>query len=135
MPRRFFYLLAVLCCMGGRITAAILATHPERLITASFGGSGIRETDPEWIKRILKDPVGGDPQEDEAARNLRIRNLMDYGRTREQAIAELFRVTQRPAVAATPATRTSLDIDLRKVYMPKQYVEALVRFIDANDVP
>lgn len=33
--------------MGGGITARLLATVPERFITAGLGGSGIRETDPE----------------------------------------------------------------------------------------
>jgi pimeloyl-ACP methyl ester carboxylesterase len=33
--------------MGGAITRALLASHPERFITAGFGGSGIREEDAE----------------------------------------------------------------------------------------
>ena len=32
--------------MGGMIIGQLLASHPERFITASFGGSGIREADP-----------------------------------------------------------------------------------------
>jgi pimeloyl-ACP methyl ester carboxylesterase len=167
--------------MGGSITARILATHPQRLITASFGGSGIRETDPSWVKQVPPDREGRDPQEDEASRNLRIRSLMDNGRTREQAVAELEesmrqREERRRATAARP--REPLQIDLRSLdvpllaingeydapysktfrlwreakdftnvilpgkshltaiaapYMPKEYEESLVRFIDAND--
>ena len=30
--------------MGGSITGRLLASHPERLLTASFGGSGIRDS-------------------------------------------------------------------------------------------
>src|SRR5258708_9738491 len=41
--------------MGGAITGQLLATHPERFITAHFGGSGITETDPEWIAKLPKD--------------------------------------------------------------------------------
>jgi pimeloyl-ACP methyl ester carboxylesterase len=32
--------------MGGALTAQLLARHPQRFITAGFGGSGIQETDP-----------------------------------------------------------------------------------------
>jgi pimeloyl-ACP methyl ester carboxylesterase len=167
--------------MGGGITARILASHPERLITASFGGSGIRESDPEWVKRVPPDPEGVDPQEEEASKNLRIRSLMDNGRTREQAIAQLEEVARqrearrRERSASPPAP---LQIDLRSLdvpllaingefdapysktfrlwreakhftnvilpgkshltaiaapYMPKEYMESLVAFIDAHD--
>jgi pimeloyl-ACP methyl ester carboxylesterase len=167
--------------MGGSITARILAAHPKRLISASFGGSGIRESDPNWVKLVPPDKEGRDPQEDEASRNLRIRSLMDNGRTREQAEAELEeamrqREERRRETAARP--REPLQIDLRSLdvpllaingeydapyaktfrlwreaknftnvilpgkshltaiaapYMPKEYVQSLVRFIDAND--
>jgi pimeloyl-ACP methyl ester carboxylesterase len=33
--------------MGGGITGQLLSSHPERFLTAGFGGSGIQETDPE----------------------------------------------------------------------------------------
>src|SRR5260370_15979326 len=41
--------------MGGGITGQLLATHPERFITAHFGGSGIMETDPDWIAKLPPD--------------------------------------------------------------------------------
>jgi pimeloyl-ACP methyl ester carboxylesterase len=169
--------------MGGSITAQILAKQEARLITASFGGSGIRETDPEWLKQVPKDPVGRDPDEDVVSKNLRLRSLMDNGMTREQAEAEFARAAQQRqaagATAATPAAaRAPLQIDLPKVnipllaivgeydapysrtfrmwreaknfqrvllpgkshltaisapYMPKEYTESLVKFINAND--
>ena len=37
--------------MGGGITGRLLASNPSRFITAGFGGSGIRETDPELQTR------------------------------------------------------------------------------------
>jgi pimeloyl-ACP methyl ester carboxylesterase len=169
--------------MGGGITARILASHPQRLITASFGGSGIRETDPNWVKLVPADREGRDPQEDEASKNLRIRSLMDNGRTREQALADYEqamkeRETQRQATTAARPAAQPLKIDLRSLdipllaingefdapysktfrlwreaknftnvilpgkshltaiaapYMPKEYTESLVAFIDAHD--
>jgi len=50
--------------MGGFVTAGILATDLSRFITASFGGSGITETE-EWQDRVPKDKEGA--AEDEAA--------------------------------------------------------------------
>ena len=172
--------------MGGSITGRVLAARPERLLTASFGGSGIRDTDPAWIERTPPDPEGTDPQEAEASRALRIRAAMDNGMSREEA-EELAASPPQPRPpastepgAATPAAslRAPLEIDLGKVtipilaingeydrpyaktfrmwrelddftnvilpgkshltaiaapYIPKEYAESLVRFIDAND--
>jgi pimeloyl-ACP methyl ester carboxylesterase len=169
--------------MGGSITGRVLAAHPERLITASFGGSGIRDTDPAWADKAPKDKEGTDPQEAEASRNLRIRAAMDNGMSREEAekLASAPRPTPAPGAAAGGAAaslRTPLEIDLTKVtipilaingeydrpyaktfrmwrelddftnvilpgkshltaiaapYIPKEYAESLVRFIDSND--
>ena len=47
--------------MGGGVTASLLATAPERFITASFGGSGVRETD-EWAEKVPADKDGTDPE-------------------------------------------------------------------------
>ena len=111
--------------MGGSITGRILASHPERLITASFGGSGIRDTDPAWIEKAPPDQEGVDPQEAEASRGLRIRAAMDNGMSREEAekLAAQPRPTAAPAGAAgaaTPASglRQPLEIDLSKVTIP-----------------
>jgi pimeloyl-ACP methyl ester carboxylesterase len=71
--------------MGGAIVGRLLALIPDRFITAGFGGSGIRETDPAWIAKVPPDKEGRDPQEDEASRNLRIRRAMDLGMSREEA--------------------------------------------------
>lgn len=42
--------------MGGGILAQLLARHPERLLTAVFGGSGVQEADPKWQAQVPKDP-------------------------------------------------------------------------------
>jgi pimeloyl-ACP methyl ester carboxylesterase len=50
--------------MGGSMLQQILARHPQRLITAIFGGSGPQETDPKWIAQVPKDeepPAANDP--------------------------------------------------------------------------
>jgi pimeloyl-ACP methyl ester carboxylesterase len=47
--------------MGGGVTLGILATHPEKFITASFQGSGIGEVG-EWRDKIPPDKEGQDPE-------------------------------------------------------------------------
>ena len=42
--------------MGGSILTQILARHPQRLITAIYGGSGVQEVDPQWQAKVPKDP-------------------------------------------------------------------------------
>ncbi|MEK6301274.1 MAG: alpha/beta hydrolase [Acidobacteriota bacterium] len=163
--------------MGGGITAQLLAMIPDRFITASFGGSGIQEADPEMRAKLAPDKQGRDPQEDEASRTLRIRRAMDLGMSKEEA--EKLASTPAPArpAAAAPA-RTGPQLDLTKLnipmlaingefdrpnvkttrmtrevknftnvvlpgkshltaimagYMPKEYPESLVKFINAND--
>ncbi|MBI3210677.1 MAG: alpha/beta hydrolase [Candidatus Solibacter usitatus] len=103
--------------MGGSITARLLATHPGRFLTASFGGSGIRESDPEWIRKVPADKTGRDPQEDEASRALRIRNAVDNGASKEDA--EKSASAPRPATPARSGlTVAPLQIDLTKVTIP-----------------
>lgn len=103
--------------MGGGITARLLASHPQRFLTASFGGSGIPETDPEWIKKVPPDKEGRDPQEDEASLALRIRNAMDNGASREEA-EKLAGEPRPPRPAAAAAARAPLHIDLTQVTIP-----------------
>jgi len=159
--------------MGGMITARLLAEHPERFITASFGGSGIREEDPEWIEKVPEDKKDTDPKEATASRLLRINAAMDRGLSREEAEKEADAPRERNLPPLPP-----LKIDLTKVkipvlaingefdnpyaktfrlwrelddftnvilpgkshlsaiapaYMPKEYPESLVRFINGND--
>lgn len=171
--------------MGGGIVGRLLSLMPDRIITASFGGSGIQEADPEWRAKVPKDKEGRDPQEDEASRNLRIRHAMDNGMSREEAeklAATPAQPRALPAAAVSgAATRsqpavssldlTKLNIPLLAIngeydrplakthrlwrearnftsvvlpgkshltaiaapYIPKEYAESLVKFINAND--
>jgi pimeloyl-ACP methyl ester carboxylesterase len=60
--------------MGGGIVAHLMARHPERFISASFGGSGVREEDETLAKQAAEhDPKGHDPQQAEGQRTLRER--------------------------------------------------------------
>lgn len=178
--------------MGGMLTARLLALVPERIVTAGFGGSGVRETDPEWVARVPPDVEGTDPDEARASRNLRISAAMNNGMGREEAeaAADVPRAARRPAAAPSDGAGAAgaagtrrgggLDLDLRKVdvpvlaingeydrpfsktfrlwrelrdftnvvlpgkshltaivaeTMPREYVDSVVRFIDANDAP
>lgn len=42
--------------MGGSILTQILRNHPERVVTAIYGGSGVGEVDPDRIERVPPDP-------------------------------------------------------------------------------
>jgi pimeloyl-ACP methyl ester carboxylesterase len=56
--------------MGGFVTAGILAVAPGRFITASFGGSGMVESD-EWADRVPADRSGAAPEESKAQATFR----------------------------------------------------------------
>lgn len=91
--------------MGGGITGRLLATHPQRFVTASFGGSGISEVDPEMRARASElDPPIPEPQGVEAA-------AFDNLRARAAA---------GDAATASPSAggRQVLEIDLRNVTVP-----------------
>lgn len=91
--------------MGGGIVTQLLARHQDRLITASYGGSGVREVDPEWIARVPADEEGEHPQEQAGRRALRESPYRD-----EAALA---------AVRAYPwAEGERGRIDLLKVTVP-----------------
>ena len=114
--------------MGGGITGRLLASDPERFITASFGGSGFRETDETLrAQAAAMDKPGTDPQEAEALRGLRIRSAMDNGMSREEAekaaAAPRERRTRtagaaRTSGAARTTARRGNPIDLTKVTIP-----------------
>ncbi|MEO2196993.1 MAG: alpha/beta hydrolase [bacterium] len=46
--------------MGGSILTQVLARHPERVMTAIYGGSGPREVDPAWQARVPDDAEAPD---------------------------------------------------------------------------
>src|SRR5258708_33088078 len=109
--------------MGGGITGQLLASHPQRFITAAFGGSGVAETDEELRKRAAAmDKDGVDPQEAEASKALRIRHAMDNGMSRDEAEKLAAQPpaprppAARPAAGTAAAQRTPLD--LTKVTIP-----------------
>jgi pimeloyl-ACP methyl ester carboxylesterase len=52
--------------MGGSVTTQLLYHHPERFITAVYGGSGIGEYDADQKEKVPADDAGPDPQEVEA---------------------------------------------------------------------
>ena len=86
--------------MGGGITGELLATHPGRFITAGFGGSGIRETDPDLQALALSmDPEAPAPEGAAAAA---------FTRLRERAAS---RNTARGAPAGAPPERPPLTYD------------------------
>jgi pimeloyl-ACP methyl ester carboxylesterase len=90
--------------MGGGITARLLAAVPERFITASFGGSGVPESDPELAARAESlDPPMPEPTVTDAAAFRLLR----------QRSAVRRRVTGEGA-----APRRQIDIDLRRVTVP-----------------
>lgn len=91
--------------MGGGIVTQILARHPERVISATYGGSGVREVDPEWIAKLPPDTEETDPEEAAASAALRSRPHRD-----EEALAA---VRQYPWKEGERAA-----IDLTRVKVP-----------------
>ena len=90
--------------MGGAITGQLLAHHPDRMITAAFGGSGIREVDPAWVAKVPKDVKGKDELEDQASKDLAASSNRD-----EKAFAAI-----RKALEGQPP----LQIDLTNITTP-----------------
>jgi pimeloyl-ACP methyl ester carboxylesterase len=90
--------------MGGGITARLLAAVPERFITASFGGSGIPESDPELAAQAESlDPPMPEPAGPDAAA---FRLLRQRSAARRRLAGE----------RAPP--RRQVEIDLRRVSIP-----------------
>ncbi len=89
--------------MGGGLTGQLLATIPQRFITAGFGGSGIQETDAALrAQAMAMDEALPKAQGEDAA-------AMDRFRSR----VARARPANTPAVSAAP-----LAIDLRSVTVP-----------------
>ena len=57
--------------MGGAIVTQLLALAPDRFITASYGGSGVPETEQTYKDQVPADAPGPDPQEAEASAKLK----------------------------------------------------------------
>ncbi len=151
--------------MGGAITAQLLAAHPERFITAAFGGSGVPEIDPEWKAKLPPDKPGPDPQESEARATLSTNPDRD-----EEALSAVRAYPWKPEERGNlDLTKLKLPVlaingefdapnaktqrmqrelaDFKSVvlpgkshltaimagYIPREYIDALVAFIDAHD--
>ena len=106
--------------MGGAITGRLLASNPDRFITAAFGGSGIRETEPKLAAAATAlDPEGRDLQENEVGRALRISSAMNNGMSREQAERAVDAARpQRPPTTMSRRARPANPVDLTKVDIP-----------------
>ena len=87
--------------MGGFVTAGILAVAPQRFITASFGGSGLMETE-EWADRLPADKDGAAPEESKAQATFRSNREVPG-----QEVGNAPR-TDAPAPAAATADRSQM---------------------------
>jgi len=56
--------------MGGGIVTQLLDRHADRLLTASYGGSGVPEVDPAWVAKLPPDRDELAPGEEAARRKL-----------------------------------------------------------------
>jgi pimeloyl-ACP methyl ester carboxylesterase len=165
--------------MGGGFVGRLMASHPERFITAIFGGSGIGETDDALrAAAVAMDPPMPEPQGAEAAAFKNLRDSSSAARTQSQATTPNATPTSASTTPAAP--RTTLVIDLKSIHfpvlaingeydrpyskthrlwrelanfqnviipkknhvgaimvggpMPPEYIDALTKFITANDV-
>ena len=149
--------------MGGGIVTQLLLLAPQRFITASYGGSGVREIEEKYKSQVPEDKPGPDPQEAEARKTLlgapndgealaAVRQSWDRSQRGQIDLAKI----RIPVLAIngefdSPNARTHRMkrelADFKAVvlpgkshltaimagYMPPQYIEELVQFIDDND--
>jgi pimeloyl-ACP methyl ester carboxylesterase len=124
--------------MGGSITAQLLADIPDRIVTAAFGGSGVRETDPEKAKAAeALDKQGADPIEVAARRELRMRALVDSGTSQAEAEKRVDEQMKAEAAGGTPQVAAGPErtpprvpnVDLTKVKIP------VIAIIGEYDMP
>ncbi|MEX1256221.1 MAG: alpha/beta hydrolase [Gemmatimonadota bacterium] len=104
--------------MGGSIVAQLMARVPDRLITASFGGSGVRETE-EWADRVPADAEGTSPVAAEASRIYRER--LESREETQPTEAESRRLAAMEAGTWTEPARPGperRDLDLKTIEFP-----------------
>jgi pimeloyl-ACP methyl ester carboxylesterase len=151
--------------MGGMITGQLLATHPDRFVTAAFGGSGVPEVDAARKAEVSADKRGPDPKEAEASKKLSANPDRDSEalaavraypwKPGERTKIDLTRITI-PVLAIngefdSPNAKTHRMqrelVNFKSVilpgkshltaimagYIPPEYIQSLVAFIDAND--
>jgi pimeloyl-ACP methyl ester carboxylesterase len=88
--------------MGGGVTLSLLARHPEKFITAHFGGSGVTETE-EWRDKVPAD-LTGEAADEQKARDSYNRIQAERGREVGNNAAAMRR-TRSGDNAAAPAQR------------------------------
>jgi pimeloyl-ACP methyl ester carboxylesterase len=94
--------------MGGNFMARMMAAKPERFITATFGGSGIGETDEKLRSAaVALDPPMPEPQGEDADA---------FKRMRESSAARTKAAASPDAKPASP--RPPLVIDLKTIRFP-----------------
>jgi len=97
--------------MGGGIVAHLLARHPDRFITASFGGSGVREDDEALAQQAADlDPRGHDP--DQASGQQALRDRADRDDVALKAVQD-GRIA-KPSTAP-PLDLASLDFPIQAI--------------------
>jgi pimeloyl-ACP methyl ester carboxylesterase len=97
--------------MGGGIVAHLLARHPERFVTASFGGSGVREEDEALAKQAADlDPKGKDPEQEAGQRHLRERADRD-----DEALKCVQEGRQAKPSTAPPLDLARIDFPIQAI--------------------
>jgi pimeloyl-ACP methyl ester carboxylesterase len=111
--------------MGGAVTLSLLASNPEKFITAHFGGSGIGEVTA-WRDRVPADKTGEAPMEAKA-REAYYRIQRDRLAARGEEIGNA-----RSATGAPPATGFSMtETDRARMESERQ---ALLERLDLSKV-
>ena len=104
--------------MGGMITSRLLGYIPERIITATLGGSGVAEFEDRFVAATPADSEDVDPDEAKVSRNLRISFAMNNGKSRAEAEAIADRPREMPTVSPDAVRKLSATIELGKVDFP-----------------
>jgi pimeloyl-ACP methyl ester carboxylesterase len=134
--------------MGGSITAALMAQIPERIITASFGGSGVRETDPERAAQAaaLDTPAPGGRGLARVGAAGRVPDGPSVDLTKiDFPVIAIIGEYDAPNARTTRMTRELKDFKLTVLpgknhlsaisagSMPPEYIDTLEAFIESND--
>lgn len=148
--------------MGGSILAQVLAKHPDRLITAIFGGSGVQENDPAMQAKVPTDP---EPPAADAPNAPRGENWAGYPGYDRAALDAVQKYPWKPEERSNDLTKVRIPVlalvgsldrpnqrthrmqrevkNFKLVVLPGEthgsahlnptYTQTLVAFIDAND--